>query len=124
MLLVKTYIDKSEIDNLGVFAVEDILEGTVIWKYNSYIDITLDEETVERLNDVEKEFIKKYAFLDAQTDIFLLSAVNDRFTNHSNNPNSNPNIEGDMIANNNIKKGEEITANYFEIDKFAGEKFS
>jgi hypothetical protein len=124
MFLVRTYIDKSEIDNLGVFADEDILEGTVIWRYNSYIDIILDEETIDKLNDVEKGFIKKYAFLDAQTNRYILSADNDRFTNHSKTPNSSPNIEGDIISNKDIKKGEEITSNYFEIDKFAKEKFS
>jgi hypothetical protein len=92
--------------------------------YDIFIDITLDSNIVEGLNEVEKEFIKKYAFLDAQLNKYILSADNDRFTNHSDNPNTNPNIVGEVVANRNIKKGEEITANYFEIDKFADEKFS
>jgi len=113
MLQVKTYLDKSSIDGIGLFAAEDIPKGTITWKYVPDVDIELEES---EHNEVEYEFIRKYAFFDKQLNTWILSADNDRFTNHSDNPNTAPLPDGRMVAVCDIKKGEEITSDYFAID--------
>ncbi len=39
MLLIKTKLDLSKIHGIGLFAGEDIPKGTIIWRFNSLIDI-------------------------------------------------------------------------------------
>jgi uncharacterized protein len=124
MFLIETYLDKSKIHNIGVFSDQNIKKDTIIWKYNPYIDITLDDNVKNHLNEVEKKFIDKYAYWDTFLDKHILSADNDRFTNHSDNPNTYTNENGEIVAKININKGEEITSNYYEIDKLADKKFN
>ena len=120
MLQVKTYLDKSPIHGIGVFADEDIVSGQCTWKLNPNIDKII---TTDKFTELEEAFIKKYAYFDKQLNKWILSADNDRFTNHSETPNTRPINNGELIAINDIKKGEEITVNYFEIDNFAVDKF-
>ena len=125
MLQVKTYIDKSHIHGIGLFAAENIKVGNVVWSYIPWFDKSF---SISHYRDILKmknplgEYVRKYSFYDRQTDMIILSGDDDRFTNHSNNPNTKPNEFGDMIAARDIKKGEEITANYYEIDKYADDK--
>jgi SET domain-containing protein len=121
MLQVKTYLDKSSIDGIGLFADEDIPKGTITWKYIPDVDIELfEKEQVE----VEYEFVRKYSFFDVQLNKWILSGDNDRFTNHSDTPNTAPLPDGRMVAICDIKRGEEITSDYFAIDCKANQKLS
>jgi uncharacterized protein len=119
MLKVKTYLDKSPIEGLGVFAAEDIPKNTVVWEFNAWLDRHVSPL---HLSNMEMEFVYKYAFVDKQTDDWILPVDNDRFTNHSEDPNTYPIGDGRMLAKRDIKKGEEITCNYREIDKNYKEK--
>ncbi len=113
MLLVRTYLAPSSIDGLGLFAAEDIPKGTITWEFYPEIDIVLEEFC---LTKVQFEFVTKYAFQDKQLGKWILSADDDRFTNHSDNPNTGPLPDGRMVALRDIKRGEEITSNYYHID--------
>ena len=120
MLQVETYIDKSQIDGIGLFANQEILKGTIVWKYNPDIDIELKEFVA---NEIEFKFIEKYSYYDNQLDKWLLAGDHDRFTNHSETPNTAAIADGTMIASCDIHKGEEITTNYYEIDGNVNTKF-
>jgi SET domain-containing protein len=120
MLQVRTYLDKSPISDIGLFAAEDIPKGTITWEFYEDIDVVLEEFA---LNRIEFEFITKYSFYDKQLNKWILSADNDRFTNQSDNPNTAPLPDGKMIAVRDIKKGEEITSDYYAIDYDANLKF-
>lgn len=113
MLQIKTYLDKSSIHGIGLFADEDIEKGTIIWEYYKGIDVEVQQFA---LNSIEWHFIEKYAYYDRQLDIWILPADNDRSTNHSEDPNTGPLEDGKMVVLKNIKSGEEITCNYHEID--------
>ena len=121
MLVVRTYLDKSDIDGLGVFAAEDIKKGSIIWEFNPTIDKELDQFVASR---IEFEFITKYSYYDKQLNKWILSSDNDKFTNHSDYPNAGPDAEGRMIALVDIHKDDEITANYYDIDYDANLKFN
>jgi hypothetical protein len=124
MLRVKTYLDKSPIHGIGVFAAEEIQEGALVWSFEPQIDKVLDinEEQFKYQYFLDQEFIKTYAYFDKQLNKYVLSVDNDRFTNHSNRPNTIPLNTSEVVADRDIHIGEEITINYFAIDKFAEEK--
>ncbi|GAC1391475.1 MAG: hypothetical protein NVSMB46_04090 [Candidatus Saccharimonadales bacterium] len=61
MLLVKTFIKESAIlgAGLGLFAEENIAKDTRIWKFTKGYDEILNDESVDKLDDVGKKFIKR-----------------------------------------------------------------
>jgi uncharacterized protein len=127
MLHVKTYLDKSPINGIGVFAAEDIKKGELIWSFTPNIDREFFQQDIYFIkqfgSEVHKEFIFKYADYDKQLMKWILSADNDRFTNHSDNPNEIiVKDTGDTVAARDIVIGEEMTINYYTFDMFAKDK--
>lgn len=120
MQLVRTYVAPSSIHGLGVFAKEFIPKGKKIWEFTPGFDRKIPKEKFERLCDSAREFIDFYSYKNRVTGAYILPADNDRYTNHSDNPNTqNLNFtssEGVTIASKNIQVGEEITTNYFELE--------
>lgn len=122
-MLVKTYLDKTSRGDLGVFASEKILKGTIVWQYDPSFDKILDEIFVEKLPAVQKKFVKKYAYLTKTTnDTFWILCVDDnRFLNHSEEPNLEDTFNN-TIASKDIEAGEELTCNYYTFDLHAENK--
>ena len=119
MLRVKTYLDKSSIHGIGVFSAQDIKGGDLIWRFVPEIDRIIESSIQD---EQDKDFIDTYAYYDKQLNTWILSADNDRFTNHSESPNTFAVDNGDVFACKDISIGEEITINYYKIDKFAESK--
>jgi SET domain-containing protein len=107
MLKVKTYIDKSSINGIGLFSLEFIPKETVVWDLDYGIDIIFSFIG-------ENEFLNKYCYKDQET--YILCVDDARFMNHSITPNTSNGIGNQTISNKDIQIGEEITCNYFEID--------
>lgn len=67
MLKVKTYLDKSDIHGIGVFADEDIEENQIIWKFDERFDKVIKHYDVFKIlmsdeYDNEVTFINTYAY--------------------------------------------------------------
>ena len=113
MLLVKTYLDKSAIHGLGVFAGERIRKGTKIWRFVEGFDRAYSPKQFAKLPKPAREFLKNYGYrVDGE---ILFTVDNDRHINHSEDPNTFLK-SGYAIARRNIRKGEEITNDYREFD--------
>ncbi len=116
MNLVKTYIDKSTIHGIGLFAGEDIKKGTLIWEFK-YPDFEIMKKEWEankrKLTQVEIDYIETYSF-EQDGDLYFL-ADDAKYSNHSLDANTICSTDK-QIAKRNIKKGEEITSNYLEFD--------
>mgnify|MGYP001583380590 CR=1 FL=1 len=117
MLTIKTKIGPSKIQGIGLFADEEIPKGTIVWKFNPLIDISLSKEELKKLSKESKEQIKKYAYLDKYSKKYVLCGDDGRFFNHSDSPNCDGNSENKIINNittalRSIKNGEELTVNY------------
>lgn len=118
MLLVKTYVDRSNIQGIGLFANQFIPKGTIIWRYNSIVDKIVTEYEINQLRqmlspDVFKEF--RIPISRLLKDVYVIYGDNTKFTNHSYEPNI---ISGDglfTIAKRDIEIGEELTENYLDI---------
>ena len=119
MLLVKTKLLLSQIHGIGLFADENIPEGTKIWEWIDGVDFIVKKEVVNKMTDIQKEFMRIYPWVDENGD-YWCCGDNDRFANHSDNPNCISKFINGLwldVAVKNIKKGEEITYNYWSFHK-------
>ncbi|HEY5378207.1 MAG TPA: SET domain-containing protein [Pseudolabrys sp.] len=113
MLLVKTYLDKSPIHGLGVFAGEFIRKGAKIWRFVEGFDRCYTSEQFARLPKPARDFLKDYGYrVDGEV---LFTVDNDHHMNHAENPNTVLR-GGYVIAANDIAKGVEVTNDYREFD--------
>lgn len=114
-------IDKSDIHNLGAFAIRDIRKGTKIIEYVG--EIITKTESKKRSQKIFQEHLANkdkgsvYIFtLNNEQDLDGNVSYNTaRFLNHSCNPNCeaiNENSHIWIYALNDIKKGDELTYNY------------
>ena len=58
MLLVKTYLDKSPIHGLGVFAAEPIPKGTKIWRFVEGFDRCYTPKQFAKLPKAARDFLE------------------------------------------------------------------
>lgn len=116
MFLVKTYLDKSTIDGIGLFASDDIKAETTIYKPSSGLDIVLSEDQFNKLLPLEKEQIMHYGYLSNVTGKWNLAFDDIRFCNHSKDPNIKLSYH-DYVTTRDIQAGEEIVCNYSEFEK-------
>ncbi len=115
MLLVKTYLDKSKIHGIGLFADELIKKGTLIWKFVPGFDFVVNKKQIAKFPKTTKDWILQYAYFDGDEKVYSICVDNARFFNHSENSNTE-NKEDKTIASRDIRKGEEITSDYSTFD--------
>ena len=123
MLIIKSYIEKSNIEGLGLFAGQDIKEGDIIW----YLDPTIDHVFTEDdfidlcISQAEEhsERFKRWAY--KRGNDYILCSDNTKFANHSDTPNCKSLGQYD-VALRDIKDGEELTYDYRFIDDELKEK--
>src|SRR5476649_385401 len=109
MLLVKTYVDKSKVHGLGVFAGQSIRKGAKIWRFVYGFDRFYTRKRLAKLPKAARDYINLHGYQWGKE--ILLSMDYDTFMNHSENPNTDFH-NGYVIARVNIRKGEEITNDY------------
>jgi uncharacterized protein len=109
MLLVKTYLDKSPIHGIGVFAAETIRKDQKIWRFVYDFDRFYTRKRLAKLPKPARDFIKLHGY--QWKNEILLSMDYDTFMNHSENPNTYYK-NGYVLARKTIAKGAEITNDY------------
>jgi SET domain-containing protein len=113
MLLVKTYLAKSQIHGLGVFAGENIPMGAKVWRFVDGFDRSYSPKAFARLPKAARDYIRHHGYrVDGE---ILLTVDNDHHMNHSDDSNTYWN-DGYIRARRDIRKGEEITNNYRDFD--------
>ena len=113
MLLVKTYLDKSAIHGLGVFAGEFIRKGTKIWRFVDGFDRAYSPRQFARLPKQARDFVRFYGYLvDGE---IILTGDHDYHINLSDDANTYLH-NGYAMARRNIRKDAEITNDYREFD--------
>lgn len=111
MLIVETYLSPSKIHGIGLFANQFIPQGTIVYKYEEAFTKSYSQQELLRMRDDKfaKRILMKHAW--KRGDMYIISLDDDRFTNHSDEPNTHT-IGDDTFASIDIHKGEEITGNY------------
>jgi SET domain-containing protein len=117
MLLVKTECKPSSIHGLGLFAAARILKGDVIWMFEPGLDVVFSEADYDDAPSEAKQFLAKYAWKSKDSKRYILCVDNERFINHSEDPNLCNSFtfyggEHVVIASRYIEAGEELTVDY------------
>lgn len=123
MLMVKTKIGPSTIQGagLGLFADQDIPKGAVTWRFMPGLDLIVPEDTLLQLSEPARAQFLNYCYVDKYTKHFILCFDDERFINHSDQPNivqtkAENETEGFEVAARDIKKGEELFCDYESFD--------
>ena len=115
MLLVKTYLGVSKQNGIGLFAGENIMKNTEIWRYNdNTTQIFWKKQFLAICSQLSNEAIVdfiKHSYI-REGNVFYLND-NSRFINHSLDPNIAFRNSKSEIAIKYIKKDEELTENFF-----------
>ncbi|MEX2650626.1 MAG: SET domain-containing protein-lysine N-methyltransferase [Alphaproteobacteria bacterium] len=115
MMLVRTYVSRSSIHGIGLFASEPIAKGAEVWRYHPQFDIVIPRHYAALLPAATEEFLKTYAYpSELVGGNLLLDADNGRFMNHSPTPNTS-NTGWVSYASRDIDADEEITCDYAEF---------
>ncbi len=115
MLLVNAKAGPSPTHRMGLIAQTLIPKGTKVWEFMSDFDVIIPEAELARLSPTAQDQVVYWAYFDLTNREFVLSGDDDRFTNHSEEPNTTVIDNGYTIANRDIQSGEEITADYREL---------
>lgn len=124
MLLVPTYLDKSDIQGIGLFAKDYIPEGTMISKFQPGFDLVIPKDDLLKLSSPVIEQVARYSYQNKETLDYILCSDDQRFVNHADEPNvlckmpensTNPDDQ-ECYAVRDIHPGEEITNDYREFD--------
>jgi uncharacterized protein len=115
MLLVNAKAAPSPTHRMGLIAQSFIPKGTTVWEFMPGFDIIIPEAELDRLSPTAQDHVVYWAYFDLKNREFVLSGDDDRFTNHSDAPNTSIIENGSTIANRDIQAGEEITTNYHEL---------
>jgi uncharacterized protein len=122
MMLVPTRRQSSAIHGTGLFATERISAGTPTWRFTAGLDQALHPDAVRALDDIGRDWLTTYAYLDIRTGLYVLCADDARFMNHSDTPNVGGDYEkepvfGMDVALRDIEVGEELTCDYRTFDR-------
>ena len=117
MLNVKTYLDRSLIHGIGLFASQDIKAGTLVWEFNHAIDLAYSPEQWDSLRaNTSSQSFRNLLQLSYKEDGYIYICMdNAQFMNHSesrNNVTHYGTSKSRMYALRDIPIGEELLCNY------------
>ncbi|TPN83115.1 SET domain-containing protein-lysine N-methyltransferase [Mesorhizobium sp. CU2] len=113
MLLVDTYLDKSAIQGIGVFARNRIAKGTLVWKLDARFDRRIPVDTYESQTGPIKSYLDRYSYPDRRDPSFIVFEADDaRYMNHDDDPNCDVSTPEETYALRDIAPGEELTCSY------------
>ena len=118
MLIVKTYLDRSTVHGIGLFADQFIAKDEIVWEFNPHVDLVYDEKSwlmlLENISPASLATLRRLSF--KENDSFFLCVDNAQFMNHSPHWANVYQVEGKNImrAKKDIHRGEELLCNYFE----------
>ena len=117
MLLVPTYVRPSRIEGVGVFSVEEIPAGTLIWRLDDQFDRLIHRRAVADQPESARHFIERYGYpFPHDPDLIVVELDNGRFMNHSDEPNTNFLDPDSGYTRRAIAADEELFCNYAEFD--------
>jgi len=125
--MIKTKIGPSTIKGagLGLFADQFVPKGTKTWRFMPGLDLVVPEDTLLQISEAARVQFLNYCYVDKFTKHFILCFDDERFINHSKDPNiiqtmAESELEGFEVAKRDIKKGEELFCDYedFDFDSF------
>lgn len=117
MLLFDTELRASGIHGIGIFLLEPVKEGEIIWQFDSRVDRVYSDAELREMPLNLQKFLRVYSTLHAESGLWVLCGDNGRHFNHSDSPNtvSQGIAFGDDIAGSDLAIGTELTSDYRTI---------
>jgi SET domain-containing protein len=117
MMMVETELRPSPIHGLGVFLLEPVKKGGLIWRFDSRVDRVYAPAEVASLPPHVQDFLKTYCTWHQGAGLYVLCGDNGRYFNHSQTPStvSNAVSFGEDHAARDLEAGEELTSDYATI---------
>ena len=117
MMMVETELRPSPIHGLGVFLLEPVRQGGLIWRFDSRIDRVYAPAEIASLPAHVQRYLKTYGTWHAGAGLYVLCGDNGRYFNHAATPStvSNAISFGDDHAARDLAAGEELTSDYATI---------
>ena len=113
MMLIDTYLDKSKIQGVGVFAKENIKKGERIKEVRPEFEIEFNSDNLPKMPLALAKFIDTHSYeRELGSKILVMGIDNEKYLNHSDDPN----VDDEGYALKDIKIGNEITINYKDFD--------
>ena len=117
MMMVETELRPSNIQGIGIFLVEAVSKGQIIWRFDSRVDRVYSEAELDGLPPVTSAFLRRFSTWHEPTGLWILCGDNGRHFNHSDTPNtvSQGIAFGEDIAADDLPAGTELTSDYRTI---------
>jgi SET domain-containing protein len=113
MLLVRTYLAPSPLHGIGIFASDDIPQGTLMWRLDPKVDTLFTDHELENLSAATRECLDEYIYQLPGFPFWILDGDHARHFNHSRTPTMRKHdTPFESYALRDIKKGEELTCDY------------
>ena len=117
MLMVETELRESAIHGIGVFLLEDVRKGQLVWRFDSRIDRVFSDAELDEMPDQLREYLTTYSTFQEQSGLWVLCGDNGRHFNHSDAPTtvSKAISFGEDRAASDLGVGTELTSDYSTI---------
>ena len=117
MMLVETELRQSPVHGIGVFLLQAVRQGDLIWRFDARIDRVYTEEEIATLPEHLQRFLRTYSTWHEATGLWVLCGDHGRHFNHSDEPTivSNAIGFGEDRAAADLPDGTELTSNYCTI---------
>jgi SET domain-containing protein len=117
MMMVETELKPSTIHGLGVFLIQPVRKGELIWRFDSRVDLIYTEEEIATLPVHVQCYLRTYTTWHETAGVYVLCGDNGRYFNHSDAPTtiSNAISFGDDRAARDLAAGDELTSDYRTI---------
>ena len=113
MMLIDTYLDKSKIQGVGVFAKENVKKGEKIKEVRPEFEIEFNSDNLPKMPLALAKFIDTHSYeRELGSKILVMGIDNEKYLNHSDDPS----VDDEGYALKDIKIGDEITINYMDFD--------
>ena len=117
MMMVETELRPSDIHGIGVFLLEPVRKGQLVWRFDSRVDRVYGEDELASLPEHVQRFLRTYSTWHEKTALWVLCGDNGRHFNHSERPNtvSHGIAFGEDFATDELPVGTELTSDYTTI---------
>ena len=124
MLLVRARVGPSGIHETGLFLDEPVACGRPVWQFQPGFDQAFAPAEFAALPPLARDFLRRYAFLQATDGQHVLNGDHARFMNHSQTPNTGAPRDGSndpekcvTVALSDLPIGAELTCDYRAFDR-------
>jgi len=117
MLLVPSYVAKSNIHGVGVFAATFIPKDTRVWEFTEGVDMVIPRQGLDAFPEPFRTWLRMYCYAHEE-GLYILCGDNAKFMNHSPEANCDDSTRVYTTTRRDIAPGEELTCDYalFDLD--------